>query len=242
MRLLNTKEMEMIGVRLKELKKDLPRITYPEYIEMVKDVSPDKPYLVNIRGANGTGKSTIPLLMTITDPDTVLVVNEDDKEILTYCPAFETTLMGRYYTKTGGLDISLFQDKYYIQEILTKVWHDTKTNIIMEGIVVSSSYGFYADMFKAFMETDYQRTDGCRREVLIMNLKMDLDDLEKRIMARNGGKQIKMHYVKGKQDTVMRNVPKFERDKFNSWVTSNRDVLYSDMLDWFDKEISDHLS
>lgn len=235
MKLLSSVEMEAVSERLKAIKKDTPRISYEEYVELVaKNDRAMRPYLVNIRGANGTGKSTVPLLITFLDPDLVFVVNEDNKEILTYSPQYHLTMMGRYYTKTGGLDISLYQDKYYIAEVLTKVWHDTNSNILMEGIVVSSSYGFYADLFRELVGVDD------KRDVMIMNLVMELDDLEKRIMARNGGKQIKMHYVKGKQDTVKRNIPKFEEDGFNSWTTNNRDVPYEDMVDWYLREISEN--
>ena len=232
MRTLSSAEMEAINAKLKDMKINTPRVTYDEYLRMVKNYETTRPYLINIRGANGTGKSTVPLLITFTDPDVVIVLNSDGKEILTYSPQHNLTMMGRYYTKTGGLDISLFQDKHYIAEVLTKVWNDTNTNILMEGIVVSSSYGFYADLFNQLSASND------KRDVLVMSMIMDLDDLEKRIMARNGGKQIKMHYVKGKQDTVRRNIPKFERDGFTSWTTSNRDVEYEGMIDWFLGEIS----
>lgn len=231
MELLSASAMDALTEQLKVIKKERKRITYDEYVELVKKSPVDNPYLINIRGANGTGKSTVPLLMTLTDDSAVFVTNNEGKEILTYSPKYELTIMGRYYTKTGGLDINIYQDKHYIAEVLRSVWADTKTNILMEGIVCSSSYGFYADLFKAL------QTGPNYRDVLIMNLVMELDDLEKRIMVRNGGRPIKMHYVEGKQATVKRNIKKFERDGFNSWTTNNRDITYSSMVDWYFQEL-----
>ena len=64
-----------------------------------------KRMLVNIRGCNGSGKSTIPMSM-IDDPDMFVqeLLGSDGKKIsaLTIFPSYGWVALGTYFNKTGA--------------------------------------------------------------------------------------------------------------------------------------------
>ena len=63
--------------------------------------------LINIRGCNGSGKSTIPQQIIANDPDTFEVTWYPTSRMniaATVVPRFATVVMGKYHTKCGGLD------------------------------------------------------------------------------------------------------------------------------------------
>lgn len=217
---------------LREKKKTLKRVTVDEFLE--NDTVKNKdPYCINIRGANGSGKSTFPIQMLLTD-DKSYILTEDGKDVATVFPSYYMVAIGKYYIRTGGMDSGEYHDKSYGRYMLDKLWN-CGYNILFEGMTVSSSYDFWRDTLLE-LEEKYPNV----RRVMIMNLVMPLEKLEERIKIRNGGKEIKMKYVKGKQSTVQRNIKKFEADGFNSWVTSTEDVEYDDMLSWFFNQIKEH--
>lgn len=217
---------------LKEKKKTLKRVTLEEYLTYEPAKNND-PYCVNIRGANGSGKSTFPIQMLLMD-ERAYLLTENGKDIATVFPSFHMIALGKYYIRTGGMDSGEYHDKEYGKYMLDKLWK-CGNNLLFEGMTVSSSYDFWRDTLLELQE----KYPGYRR-VMIMNLIMPLDKLEERIKIRNGGKDINMKHVQGKLNTVLRNVKKFEADGFNSWVASTENVGFGDMLKWFFKQLHDH--
>lgn len=222
--------MEWLVEFMKERRKNIPRITIDDFLEMEKRKNNDK-YLINVRGANGTGKSSFAIRMLVEDKGAYMLT-ENGKDVVTVFPKFKMLSIGKYFIKTGGADSSEHKDKFYTKSVIERLW-DCGHNIFLEGIIVSSSYGFWHETFQELMEK------GGRR-VMIMNLVMPLEKLEERVKIRNGGKDINMRHVKGKQSTVKRNIKKFEDDGYNSWVTSTEGVEFDGITDWFFKEIKEH--
>lgn len=217
---------------LKEKKATLKRVELEDFLKSPQANNSNR-YVINIRGANGAGKSTFPIKMLLTDEKAYLLT-ENGKDIATVFPSFYMIALGKYYIRTGGMDSGEYRNKEYGKYMLDKLWN-CGYNLLFEGMTVSSSYDFWRDTLKE-LEAKYP---GVRR-TMIMNLVMPLEKLEERIKIRNGGKDINMKYVKGKNNRVARNVEKFEADGFNSWVTSTADVPYEDMLVWFFEEIKKH--
>ena len=103
--------------------------------------------LVNLRGTNGSGKSTIPLQMKLWDLDTYEVIRPyqgKPKKILTVFPNYGWLALGDYNNQTGGLD--KFPNKAFIEKVLNyalKKYPDY--NIIMEGILTATTYSTYVE-------------------------------------------------------------------------------------------------
>lgn len=160
--------------------------------------------LVNIRGCNGSGKSTIPMSM-MDDPDMYVVEKPYQgkvKKILTVFPSYGWVALGTYFNKTGGLDC------FPNNELTIKtLWYALKRfpeyHILMEGVISSTVFSTYAQLFSQVQERYPER------QVIIVSLLPPLDTCLERIQQRNGGKSIKEEQVASKWHTVARNADKF---------------------------------
>ena len=187
--------------------------------------------LVNIRGCNGAGKSTVPLSMIASDPLTFELTWEIDgkiKPIATVCPKFKFAFIGYYHSKTGGMDI--LSSTQIIKDATRKLWN-TNYHILMEGIIASTVRQTYIDLF-----TDLSRELG-NREVIIYNILPPLEVCLQRIQERNGGKLIKEKLVEDKWRTVMRNAEHFKNAGFKSLILDNSVITKEQTLDWFFENI-----
>ena len=160
--------------------------------------------LVNIRGCNGSGKSTIPLSM-MDDPEMYVVekpYKDKIRKIVTVFPTYGWVALGSYHNKCGGLD------GYADTDMIKKgLWYTLKKfpeyNIIMEGVIPSTVYSTYE---KLFLEVQQKYP---KRRVIVLNLLPPVEECLKRIQARNGGKVIKEDLVASKWLTVAKNADKF---------------------------------
>lgn len=234
--LMSEKEIDEQKRTLATLRHTLPRMPYSEFIAEAPPGA-ESPYFLNIRGSTGTGKSTIPMHITMQgagSPYDLVIITDDetDDEILTYSEFHKLLILGRYYTKCGGLDVITFHDKRRVYEVLHRVWHETRLNILMEGMTVSSSYAWWLDRFTALAGDNPHD-----RELLIMSLWLPIEDIRARVMRRNGGREIKLDIARQKQDMILRNSEKFRLAGFNAWSTTTATVDYHDMLDWYAGEL-----
>lgn len=176
--------------------------------------------IVNIRGCNGSGKSSIPMSM-LDDPE-MYVVEKPYKgkirKIATVFPTYGWVAMGTYFNKTGGLDG--FPDTNLTKKAF---WHLLKKfpeyNLLMEGVIASTVFSTYAELFK---EAKKRYPD---REVYIISLLPPIRNCLRRIQKRNGGKVIKEDLVASKWQTVQRNVQKFRMEGLNSFAWDNRGCM-----------------
>ena len=191
----------------------------------------NKPLLVNIRGCNGSGKSTIPIMMMNTDPYAFEVVwyrNNKKRVICTVFPSYEFLAIGHYHSKCGGMDS--IKDTQEVKDSVQALWN-CKMNILMEGIMASTVYKTYADLFSELNNTN-------SRKVLVFNLVPPLSTCLDRIQSRNGGKPIKSELVEGKWKTVCRNHEKFSDAGFTSIKADNSEIHIGDTLSWFFEKIN----
>lgn len=180
--------------------------------------------LVNIRGCNGSGKSTIPISM-MDDPDMYIVekpYNGKSKRILTVFPSYGWVALGSYFNKTGGLDT--FPNNKFTKKVLKYcIRHYPEYDILMEGIIASTIYSTYRDLFKS-IEKRYSVTP------VVINFIPPLDIAINRIYQRNCGKPINEDAVENKWNTVKRNHFKFKDDGFISLIVDTNLCKKQEML------------
>ena len=159
--------------------------------------------IINIRGTNGSGKSTVPLQMYATD-DSKYTESCGKDYTLTIFPKYKFIALGSYHNKTGGLDgigstANIKAALKAAKELSNKLGY----HILMEGILASTVKSTYLTMFQEAQQ------EGFYPVVLIYTTPPEV--CIQRVYARNGGKPIKEGLVMDKYDTVMR-----QYDYFNS--------------------------
>lgn len=210
----------------------LPKVELYDLIELNKDVEVTNNLLVNIRGCNGSGKSTIPLSMLNTDEysfEVIWRIQGKERVIATVFPSYEYIALGHYHSKCGGMDSMKTTDEI---KTAVKVLWNLNYNILMEGIMASTVRQTYIDLF-----THTNEVQDTKRNIVIYNLLPPLEVCLQRIQARNGGKPIKEELVLSKWKTVNNNVQHFKNAGFKSISVSNEDIDQDKTLDWFFEQL-----
>lgn len=166
--------------------------------------------VINIRGTNGSGKSTFPieLLKRSTDNEQIDFITEEGvKAALTVLHDTRWVFLGKYKgVKTGGLDT--IRTTQAIKDSLYKALKDyPEYNVIMEGILCSTVRSTYVDLF-----IDIRKNYDV--EIVIVGLTTPLEVCLERIQERNGGKDINEQLVVDKHRTVERGLPYFNNGIF----------------------------
>lgn len=180
--------------------------------------------LVNIRGTNGSGKSTIPISMK-DDPDMYEVVRPykgKPKKILTVFPNYGWVALGAYNRQVGGCDA--FPNKAFIKKVLMYALKKfPEYNVIMEGILIATTYSTYAELFAEMQEL-------YNVQPVIYYLMPPVETCIERIKQRNGDKPFKEELVHAKYGMMLRGIKKFERAKdFPLFVIDNSLMEKSDV-------------
>lgn len=188
--------------------------------------------LVNIRGCNGAGKSTIPMSM-MSDPGMFVqeLLYSDGKRMaaFTVFPSYGWIALGTYFNKTGGLD-GIRNMECTIAALYAAIGMYPEYDIIMEGILCSTVFSSYAELY-------HQIEQKASMQVLIISLLPPLDVCLERIQQRNGGKPIKEDLVAGKRLSVARSHEKFKQENFICVKVDSSRVKKSKMLTAFMKTV-----
>ena len=167
--------------------------------------SSQKRLLVNVRGTNGSGKSTIPVAMK-DDPDTYQVIRPykgKPKKILTVFPNYGWVALGAYERQVGGLDG--FPNKAFTEKVLEYALKKfPQYNILMEGILASTTYSTYAELFRNIEKK-------WNIQPVIYYLMPPVEICIERIKQRNGDKPFKEELVKSKYEGMKRGIEKFRQ-------------------------------
>jgi hypothetical protein len=172
--------------------------------------------LVNIRGTNGAGKSTIPKSMLERDKMyRVIGLGEDGKApYITVFPSYLWVALGTYFNNTGGLDTYKNNDE--TKKALNYVLKNfPEYDILMEGIIASTIKSTYVNWFKR-AESLMEREIITQRKIIIMNFIPPLDICLERVQHRNGFKPVNVKQIESKWNTVNRNVQYFQDKGFTS--------------------------
>lgn len=214
----------------------MPRVELDEVLlEMInasdnteEDIVSNDLNIVNIRGTNGSGKSTIPMKMIEQDRSTFILTDKGE-EVATVIPKFKTVAIGTYRRKTGGLDGIRSTDR--MKELLEKVKY-LNLNILLEGILASTVFSTYRDIFYKF-ENEHFVT----RKAVVFSILPPFEEVKERVKKRNGGKEVKWEQVESKYNTVKRNADKFKEAGLLSLVVDNSDIRIDNTVDWFLNEL-----
>ncbi len=211
----------------------LPKVELCDLISLQRGTQVTHNKLVNIRGCNGSGKSTIPIAMLESDNYAFELVwhPEGNKErvLATVFPSYNYAAIGHYHSKCGGMDSIKTTDDI---KTAVKIMWNFDYNIIMEGIMASTVRQTYIDLFLSLNEENY-----LVRDIIIYNLLPPLEVCLQRIQARNGGKPIKEELVRNKMRMVENNVQHFKNAGFKSLKVSNEDIDKDKTLEWFFDQI-----
>lgn len=192
--------------------------------------------LVNIRGCNGAGKSTIPMSM-MDDPEMYVheITGSDGKKIsaITVFPTYKWVALGTYFNKTGGLD-TLKNNEITRMTLYAALDLFPEYDVLMEGIMASTIRSTYIDLFHE-IEGNYKGL-----KVLIVSLLPPVEVAISRVYKRNGGKPIKEDAVRGKWETVRRNAKYFADAGFDSIRVNSAKVKKSQMLMAFLNTVEKH--
>lgn len=213
-------------------------IKYPR-IHITDELSTDTSglYMLNIRGTNGSGKSTIPIQMLKRDEYTYLLTwkyNRKIKSFATVFPSFNCVAMGTYFNKTGGLDT--YKNNTMTRIALELLWN-LPFHIIMEGIIASTLRKTYVDLFSDFS----QRKGLVRRTVAVVSIMPSIETCVNRVNLRNKGKSVKEELIAKKWKIVERNARVFEELGFKSLKLDNTHVKLEETLCWFNNCIKKEL-
>lgn len=190
--------------------------------------------LVNIRGCNGAGKSTIPMSM-MDDP--AMYVHEirgsDGKRMsaITVFPTYGWVALGTYFNKTGGMDT--LRDNWTTRMTLYAALDGfPEYNVLMEGIMASTIRSTYIELFQ-----EVQEYYGDDLTIMILSLLPPVEVAISRVYSRNGGKPINEEAVRGKWETVSRNVAAFGEAGFTSITLNTAKIPKERMLRVFLKKV-----
>jgi len=188
--------------------------------------------LVNIRGTNGAGKSTIPMAM-LDDPKMHVVgcgykAEKPCAPWLTVFPTYGWVALGTYRAKTGGMDtMSTNAD---IAFALATAWDRyPERDILMEGIIASTIKSTYAELFGNY-QSMVDAEEVTPRKIVIMSFVPPLEVCLSRVQERNGGKPVKEDAIAGKWRTVDRNVQYFKDMGFTSLRIDNSNIKKESMF------------
>lgn len=186
--------------------------------------------LVNIRGCNGAGKSTIPMSM-MSDPEMYVheIMGSDGKKIgaITVFPTYKWVALGTYFNATGGLD-TLKNNAVTKLTMFAALDGFPEYDVLMEGIMASTIRSTYIDLFHEV--ESYYLDAGETLKVIILSIIPPIEVALNRVYKRNGGKPIKEAAVIGKWKIVSRNVKKFAEAGFTSVRVNSDKVKREDML------------
>ena len=193
--------------------------------------------LVNLRGCNGAGKSTIPMSM-MDDPEMYVheILGSDGKRIsaITVFPTYGWVALGTYFNKTGGMD-TLRNNETTRMTLYAALDGFPEYNVLMEGIMASTIRSTYIDLFHEV--EGYYHSHGENLKVLIISLLPPVEVALSRVYSRNGGKPINEEAVRGKWETVARNVSAFAEAGFTSVKVNSAKVSKERMLPAFLKTV-----
>lgn len=190
--------------------------------------------LVNIRGCNGAGKSTIPMSM-MDDPEMYVheIRGSDGKRMsaITVFPTYGWVALGTYFNKTGGMDT--LRDNWTTRTTLYAALDGfPEYNVLMEGIMASTIRSTYIDLFQ-----EVQEYYGDDLTIMIISLLPPVEVAISRVYSRNGGKPINEEAVRSKWETVARNVAAFGEAGFTSITLNTAKIPKEGMLRVFLKKV-----
>lgn len=164
------------------------------------------------------------------------ILGSDGKKIsaITVFPSYGWVALGTYFNKTGGMD-TLRNNEITRLTLYAALDGFPEYNVLMEGIMASTIRSTYIDLFHEVEE--YYQNRGEDLKVLVISLLPPVEVAISRVYSRNGGKPIQEEAVRGKWETVARNVSAFADAGFTSVKVNSAKVSKDKMLSAFLKTV-----
>ena len=151
----------------------------------------------------------------------------------TVFPSYKWIALGTYFNKTGGLD-TLKTNEITKTTLYAALGMFPEYDVLMEGIMASTIRSTYIDLFQE-VESAYDDV-----KALIISLLPPVEIAIDRVYSRNGGKPIKEDAVRGKWNTVEKNVKYFADAGFDSVRVNSAKVGKDRMLSSFLRTVEKH--
>lgn len=194
---------------------------------------------INIRGCNGSGKSTVVSEMKKHDESIEVrdTLNGKSTIVLTLFPNFRFVCIGSYSGDRlcGGCDtLSNFEPEYngmndFYEKFLEKIWN-LDYNIIMEGVIISTINTAYADLFKKLSKKG-------TREVIPYFITTPADVCISRVLSRNNGKDVNEDYIRSKHKSTQKGIRIFKERNLHVVECDNSKYSIDDTLENFYKDV-----
>lgn len=190
--------------------------------------------IVNIRGCNGSGKSTIPMSMMDVDPQFEVIhlgvskTGKPSSPALTIFHKLGWIALGTYFNKTGGMD-TYKTNADTVKALMYALENYPEYDIVMEGVIASTIKSTYAELFKKLEAEGHQ--------VLIMSFLPPIEVCLSRIQHRNGGKPINDELVASKWRSVSTGVEYFREEGLTCLRIDTSRCSRVNMLDNFLKTV-----
>lgn len=173
--------------------------------------------------------------MMENDPDYWVweIRGSDKKKIaaFTVFPNLGWIALGTYFNKTGGLD-TISGPAVTRMCLLAALDAFPEYNVLMEGIIASTTFSSYAELFKE-VQIKYWKS----LKVLIVSLLPPVEVAIERVYQRNGGKPIKEELIQAKWGMVYRSHKKFKAAGFDTVRVDSSRVPKDRMMEAFLKTV-----
>lgn len=155
--------------------------------------------VINIRGCNGAGKSTI--VKQFIDRYNTSIIEIDSGSVVSYVKSIDTYILGRYDVTSGGCDrYSSVEEVFSAVVGILKKYHPKA--IVYEGAI-------YSTIFKSnyLLAKCVERYNG---KFISVVLHREFSNIVRLIEDRNGGKNFNTANVLGKYEAVITSSKKLE--------------------------------
>lgn len=142
--------------------------------------------------------------------------------------------IGTYFNKTGGLD-TISGNALTKMCLFAALDAFPDYNILMEGIIASTVFSSYAELFKEVEDNPEWDT-----KVVILSIMPPVETAIQRVYERNGGKPIKEELIKAKWGMVYRSHKKFKSAGFTVIKVNSAKIPKERMMDAFFKTVYKH--
>jgi len=185
--------------------------------------------VIQIRGSNGAGKTTIVRQFVQKNNLQIKEINVKGKQ--TYISIDESgrlVALGRYDKKTGGCD--LYDNTEHVLNTIIWVITNIKPKIILfEGMIYSLSFAFAKKVSDLVQEYNYK--------YLSISLYTNFDVVLARIYKRNGGKEIKENLILDKINSIIKSHKKLKESGYNARMIDTSEINEEDMYKIIEGEI-----
>lgn len=187
--------------------------------------------LIQIRGSNGSGKTT--MMKQFVEKHNLEIKNIDVGGIPTDISTnqdMSIIVLGKYNKKTGGCD--LYKNKEHISKTIYQVVKDYRPKILLfEGLIYGLTYKFAKTLADTMKKYGYDYKGIC--------LYLEPELAIKRVLLRNGGKSINHQAIYDKTKSFLASYEKLKKDNYNVKMINTGNVNIENMVDILEREIND---